>query len=251
MIIAHPQLQKEKSGKAFELYMEKYNTDKPLGERLRGNHLGIMRLLFHFLKERIDLSITIAKSSTNPSFMKMDISEPIKITTNHKVIARKRKLSPRTIQRLIDRLEQANAIIKVFHGRERNYGIIFNPFLLEIIDKEDMAKSWKSLPERVFNLQKRTNCPPNHVGYRNIFNNIIIQKSGSIKIEKLQVETSGNKNGNTRKCANEFIESSPENPLGINIPTEILQEWKQNIAANTSLPNKYKQVTTCAKKIIQ
>jgi len=244
MIITQPQLQKEKSAKAFELYMEKYNTDRPLGERLRGNHLGIMRLLFHFLKERLDLSLSIAKASGNPSFMKMDISEPIKITTNNKVIARKRKLSPRTIQRLIDRLEQANAIIKVFHGRERNYSIIFNPFLLEIIDKVNIVKSWKSLPERAFDIPKRTNCPPNHVGYRNIFNNIIIHKSGSIKIEKLQMETFGNKNGNTRKCANKFVEPTPENPLGINIPAEILQEWKQNVAVNTPPPNKCNQEPT-------
>ncbi|MFK5855482.1 MAG: hypothetical protein QM503_05075 [Bacteroidota bacterium] len=249
MIIDQPILQKERSDKAFEKYMDIYNADKPLGERLRGNHLEIMRLLHHFLMERMRLSRTIAESSGNFAFMKLDMDGQIKITTNNIVIAKKRKLSTRTVQRLMDRLELANVIIKIFHGRKRNISIVFNPMLLEIADGVQKDNYWKAIPDKAFSLQKMTNCRPNHVGYRNYSNKIIIHKADSNKFERLQVETDGNINGNTRKCAINSLESTKENPLGINIPPEILQEWKQNIADKKSLPPQNKSQANIVKGV--
>jgi len=248
MIIAQPILQKQISDIAFEKYMDIYNLDKPLGERLRGNHLEIMRLLHHFLMERISLSRTIAASSRNFAFMKLDMYGQIKITTNNIVIAKKRKLSSRTVQRLMDRLEFANVIIKIFHGRKRNFSIVFNPMLLEIADGIQKENYWKAMPGKAFSLQKKTNCPPNHVGYRNYFNKIIIHKADSNKFEDLQLDTNGNKNGNTRKCANDSVEPTKENPLGINIPPEILKEWKQNVAPRKNLPQQSESQTNTTKR---
>jgi len=251
MNIFNPILDSDESIYAYDQFTEIFNADRKLGEQLRYNHRSVMRLMHNFFRKRLQSTAALAKRGEKPSLMLLNTYQPISLTTNNKVIAKFVKVSTRTVQRLIKRLEEANVIIKVFHGWERNYTIILNPLLLFIADAYQKNVFWKPAPNMAFSLQKKTICPPKHVSFGNSFNNKIIHSKDSNKFERFEI-TDGNNNGNTGKCANISSMSTTENPLGINMPTKIIDEWKQNIVPVLDLPpEKHKESKILVKSNVQ
>lgn len=233
MKLLQPLINTDLSSEAYDQFTEIYNSKRTLGEKLRYNHRAVMRLLHNFLRTRQKDNLELAKFSSNSKLSLMDTNRPISVTTNNIVVARYTHVNPRTAQRLLTRLVESNVIIKIFHGREHNFTIILNPLLLYISDLAQKGVFLKPSPNQAFSLPKKTNCLPKHQYYRNNINKIIIHNTDSNKFEDLQLDTDRNKNGNTGKCANVDVNVSPENPLGINIPKEITDEWKQNVAPKT------------------
>ena len=233
MKLLKPSLDTKLSIKAYRQFAKIYNSKRELGEQLRYNHTDLMLLLQSFLKKRLKDNLEMATLSGNSKLSFLDTNNPLSVTTNNVAIAECNEVSTRTVQRLLERLVESNAIIKIFHGRERNYTIILNPFLLYISDLARKGVFLKPSPNQAFSLPKTTNCLPKYKYYRNNTNKIIIHNTDSNKFEKLKLDTDRNKNGNTGKCANADVTVSPENPLGINLPQEITDEWKQNLAPKT------------------
>ncbi len=228
MIIDHPVLDARAMYTANEKYAKLYNADKEIRERLRPAHIELLNKLIGVHNFQIGNNNKIAKRIGNNVIKAIDTDNIPSLSVKNPYLKTLSKYDERTIRRHTQRLQESGLIEKVWHGRKRNFEIFISPHLFAIEDSENKKNCLKPNPERILEIHKRTNCPLNTESNRNYFNNKIIHQKESAKADSFEIETkNGNNNGNTENCANPAQLSNSDNPLGLNIPENLLKNWKQ------------------------
>ena len=156
-------------------------SPKPLSKRLNRNHdnyySNLLILLAKQLYERQQ-----AGDST--------FGCQLKLSTNSKFLASQIRCDERTIRNYNQRLIKAGIIEKLFHGRSRNYDIIFNEFLVQpIIENADGVQmgNYEHL-EHFQDLQQfsmRKNMPTIYTELQLQFNNKLIEKDCENHLQRI------------------------------------------------------------------
>ncbi|MCB0654190.1 MAG: hypothetical protein KDC85_23115 [Saprospiraceae bacterium] len=112
-------------------FFDRYNQDKPLGDRLRGQHKTLTGILvYYFSKE-------IRKAQAFGDGVREGASLPT-LRTNNNQLARKLGTCEKTVRNLRKRLETARIILKtVFHGSNSSYELTLSPAILHISKQGD------------------------------------------------------------------------------------------------------------------
>lgn len=115
-----------KSKNLLDGYFNRYNSDKPLSHRLRGQHKSMVGHLIYYLSKEIE------KAQAFGSGVREGAELPT-LRTNNKQLARKLGACEKTIRNLRKRLEIANVITKTtFHGSNSSYELTLSPAILHI-----------------------------------------------------------------------------------------------------------------------
>lgn len=165
------------SFKALEAYVDSYNNKQgSIKSKIRGG-------IIHTAKELIKVY--------GVSFIKAHHITPVKskeelpsIRTNNVQLGKRTKMSPRSIQRHITRLQQAGIITKkIWHGSNSSFELWINPKILWIKGLKSVNKTKmgvyedknQSTENQFFKNDTRTNCPHTDSYYlTNKINNTII-----------------------------------------------------------------------------
>lgn len=106
-------------------YAEAYNKDKDLGKQLRLMHKALYFALLEVLQ------VQIYKDKENNPDYAFNPAEPYLFTTNNIDLMRILFVrSDKTVYNLLNRLIDADVVIKKGHGAHRNYIIAINPDLV-------------------------------------------------------------------------------------------------------------------------
>ncbi|MCB0653210.1 MAG: hypothetical protein KDC85_18195 [Saprospiraceae bacterium] len=112
-------------------FFERYNQDKTLGDRLRGQHKNLAGILIYYFSKEIK------KAQAFGDGVREGASLPT-LRTNNSQLARKLGTCEKTVRNLRKRLETAKIIIKtVFHGSNSSYELTLSPAILHISKQGD------------------------------------------------------------------------------------------------------------------
>ncbi|WP_046758018.1 hypothetical protein [Kordia jejudonensis] len=154
------------------------------------------------------------------SLLKANNVQPIEpdnvpcLVTNNVQLAKKARVSTRTIRRHIKRLLQANVLTeKIFRGSNASYQLRFNSNILLISGLESVENTEKSTKtqknktpdNQFFKKEIRTTCPHTDSSNNSYINNIIIGVDKKLKAEKQRSSPSLTSNNySSNKSSNNF-----------------------------------------------
>lgn len=112
-------------------FFERYNANKPLRERLRGQHKNLTNILVYYF------SMEIKKAQAFGDGVNEGAPLP-SLRTNNRQLAQKLGTCEKTVRNLRKRLETARVITKtVFHGSNSSYELTLSPAILHISHQGD------------------------------------------------------------------------------------------------------------------
>ena len=144
-IVNYPVLQFKSSLEAFLNFTKEYNSDKPLKQQLRPQHIKMFTRMLTLLSRQLYEHNKLFYDT--PELRHLDTGRPVILHTNRKALSwveKVVKINEHSAYRHITRLMEAGAITqKVNHGTQMNFELWINPDFLLITDFSSQEKRLK------------------------------------------------------------------------------------------------------------
>lgn len=122
----------------LEKFVDRYNADKQLRERLRLNHIALMNKLLEIYQTVLEYNVANGKLSRRGAPLPY-------LSTNNIQLAKGMLCRTRTIQNLRQRLSEAGLITEeVWHGSKANYKLRLNPGVLYLASRPEPEHDWQN-----------------------------------------------------------------------------------------------------------
>ena len=180
-IVNYPILRFKSSLENFLRFTKEYNSDKPLKEQLRPQHIKMFTRILTLLSRQLYEHNRLFKDT--PVFRQLDTGHPVVLYTNRKALSwveKVVKINEHSAYRHVNRLMEAGAVTrKVNHGSQMNFELWINPEILLITEfSEDENETVPEDPEngnKAVSEEERTNCEPEYlIPEKELFNNSTI-----------------------------------------------------------------------------
>lgn len=185
--VNYPVLRFKSSLTAFLNYSKEYNTEKPLKQQLRPQHVTMFTRILTLLARQLYEHNRLFKDT--PELRQLDTDRPVPLSTNRKALSwveKTVKINEHSAYRHVTRLMEAGVIVKkVNHGTQMNFELFINPDFLSITDVSDGENDpGDESPEGGNSAEHgglRTNYPPEYLNRKELFNNL------NIAVEKVSL----------------------------------------------------------------
>ena len=185
--VNYPVLRFKSSLTAFLNYSKEYNTEKPLKQQLRPQHVTMFTRILTLLARQLYEHNRLFKDT--PELRQLDTDQPVPLSTNRKALSwveKTVKINEHRAYRHVTRLMEAGVIVKkINHGTQMNFELFINPNFLCVTDVSDGENDpGDESPEGGNSAEHgglRTNYPPEYSIKKELFNNL------NIAVEKVSL----------------------------------------------------------------
>jgi len=153
MIIKYPVLDYQATKLNFEEELRKFNSGKKLGQKIRANHIDLMKKMLGMYSASIYENNKVAIAELGC----FDTDKPRTLLTNNVTLARELNVKECTIYRRMERLIEAKMIQKINHGTQRSYEICFKSSLLQVTENQTSSTGLIASCKPQYNLDEITN----------------------------------------------------------------------------------------------